>query len=274
MLPLPVRADWISASTHACASGGPSVMVTIRLSFAMMALSEVIVSSSTRRREPRNETVVFMTVSQGDGARWTVLVVDDHPVVRRGMVALLAAEPWVRRTIEAGTLADARRLLTTEKPELVVVDLTLPDGDGTELIREMKTIAPACAAVVVTMSNDAGAVDAALRAGAQGYVLKDAAPELLVGALRTVADGGRILGPRVNGGMFERRPAGPIDHLTARERQVLTLLAQGNSNSEIARTLSLSEKTVRNQVSIIIVKLGVSDRVQAALLAHRSDLIG
>jgi DNA-binding NarL/FixJ family response regulator len=202
-----------------------------------------------------------------------VLVVDDHPVVRRGMVALLAAEVWVRRTIEAGTLADARRLVTTEKPDIVVVDLTLPDGDGTELIREMKTIAPACAAIVVTMSNDAGAVDAALRAGAHGYVLKDAAPELLVGALRTVADGGRILGPRVNGGMFERRPAGPIDHLTARERQVLTLLAQGNSNSEIARTLSLSEKTVRNQVSIIIVKLGVSDRVQAALLAHRSDLI-
>jgi two-component system, NarL family, nitrate/nitrite response regulator NarL len=206
----------------------------------------------------------------------TVLLVDDHPVVRRGMVALLAAENWVARTIEAGTLADARRLVTTERPDVVAVDLNLPDGDGTELIKEMATIAPGCAAIVVTMSNDPGAVDAALRAGAHGYLLKDAAPELLIGALRAVADGGRILGPGVNSATFAapRRPAGPIDRLTARERQVLSLLAQGRSNSEIARTLSLSEKTVRNQVSIIVVKLGVADRVQAALLAHRSDLSG
>jgi two-component system, NarL family, nitrate/nitrite response regulator NarL len=217
-----------------------------------------------------------MTVPEDEMVGRTVLLVDDHPVVRRGMVALLAVESWVGRTIEAGTLAEARRLVTTERPDIVAVDLTLPDGDGTELIREMATIAPGCAAIVVTMSNDPGAVDAALRAGAQGYLLKDAAPELLIGALRAVAGGGRILGPGVSSGLFEgaRRPAGPIDRLTARERQVLTLLAQGRGNSEIARTLSLSEKTVRNQVSIIVVKLGVSDRVQAALLAHRSDLSG
>lgn len=204
----------------------------------------------------------------------SVLVVDDHPIVRQGMVSLLAAEPWVGAVREAAGVAEARRSLTTAPPDLAVVDLTLPDGDGIELIRELPRTAPGCHALVLTMTNEAPAVRAVLSAGARGYVLKDSAPELIVAALRTVAAGGRVLGPRVDDGAAARPPAAapPFDRLNPRELRLVRLIAAGHGNRQIADRLTLSEKTVRNQIALITAKLGVPDRLQLALLAHRAGL--
>lgn len=209
------------------------------------------------------------------GAR-TVLVVDDHPIVRQGMAALLTAQPWVARVIEAGSVAEARRLTTVDRPDLAVVDLGLPDGDGIGLLRELAVIAPGCAAIVMTMTDDVGTVRTALDAGARGYLLKDSAPDLIVAALRAVAAGGRVLGPTVADDVpaagSSGRPPPPFDTLTPRELRLAVLIARGSSNRQIADSLSISEKTVRNQIGMVLAKLGVADRVQAALLAHRAGL--
>ncbi|KXK60752.1 hypothetical protein AWW66_17260 [Micromonospora rosaria] len=205
-----------------------------------------------------------------------VLVVDDHPVVCRGLASLLGAETWIGRVSEAGTVREARRLVTTERPQVAIIDLGLPDGDGVELAGQLSVVAPFCATIVMTMTNDPDTVRAALAAGARGYLLKDSAPELVVAAVRTVAGGGSALGPGVATGPAptgrSHRPAGPLDRLSPRERELLGLLAHGHTNREIAARLSLSEKTVRNLLSIITGKLGVADRVQAVLLARRHGL--
>jgi DNA-binding NarL/FixJ family response regulator len=218
-------------------------------------------------------TVRFTTVPDTH----TVLIVDDHPVVRHGMAMLLAQEQWIDRVVQAGTADEARRLATLERPGIAVLDLTLPDGDGILLIRDVLAAVPGCSIVIVTMTNDPAAVRAATEAGARGYVLKDASPLMLVAAMRTVAEGGRILGPGVDSGISAVQPQGlpaPFDTLTPRELQLVTLLGQGLSYRQIARNLSLSEKTVRNQISLITAKLGVADRLQAALLAQRAGLTG
>ncbi|SCL58427.1 two component transcriptional regulator, LuxR family [Micromonospora eburnea] len=204
-----------------------------------------------------------------------MLVIDDHPVVCRGMTSLLQGEDWVGQVWEAGTVADARRIATLEGPHVAIVDLGLPDGDGIELTAQLTAAVPGCATIVMTMTNDPDTIQAALAAGAKGYLLKDASPELLVAAVRTVASGGRALGPGVDPESRGGRPTSrgrPVDLLTERERHLLGLLARGHTNRDIAAQLSLSEKTVRNQVSIIIGKLGVTGRVQAALLARQSGL--
>jgi len=227
-----------------------------------------------------NDTVRFTTVLRDGYTGRTILVVDDHPVVRRGMLAMLAVEPWTGTLIEAGTADDARRLATLDRPEIAIVDLILGDGadTGLDLIRDLLAIAPACTVVVVTMANDPRTVLAALRAGARGYLLKDTAPEMLVAAVQAAAVGGRVLGPNVDdselSGADSRQVPAPFAGLTPRELRLVTMLADGRSNREIAAALVLSEKTVRNQISIIIAKLGVADRVQAALLASRAGLRG
>jgi two-component system nitrate/nitrite response regulator NarL len=197
---------------------------------------------------------------------YRTLVVDDHPVVRRGLVAVLSVEEWVGEILEADSAAAARRLATTGRPDVAVVDLGLPDGDGLELIRYLRTTVPDCGLLVMTMTNDPGTVQAALDAGARGYLLKETAPEVLVAGLRTVAAGGQALGPAVRSGGRSG------DGLTDRERQLLSLLARGLPIREMARRLGLSEKTVRNQLSLLTVKIGVADRVQAALWAARHGI--
>ena len=205
----------------------------------------------------------------------TVLVVDDHPVVRTGMAAMLRPERWVARVLEAGSVAEARRLATEQRPDVAVVDLRLPDGDGAALVRDLRVIAPACALLVVTMTNTEAGVRAALAAGAQGYLLKDAAPEVLLAAIVTVSAGGRVVGAGVEDGTTRpaNRPPAPFDQLTPRELDLVTRLAGGMGNREIAGQLALSEKTVRNQIAIITSKLGVRDRIEAVLLSHRTGLV-
>jgi two-component system, NarL family, nitrate/nitrite response regulator NarL len=199
----------------------------------------------------------------------SVLLVDDHPIVRRGLVALLEPQPWVTRLFEAGTFAEATRLVVTEKPDLAVVDLGLPDGDGADLIRRIRRDLPPCGILVLTMTRDEGSVRECLEAGAAGYLLKDSASFSLVDALRTVLSGGLVLGSRVAAAALttvHREVPAPLNLLTPREYRHLALLAGGRGVSEIADHLGVTAKTVRNQMSSIVLKLGVEDRVQAVLL--------
>ncbi|GGK21459.1 DNA-binding response regulator [Pilimelia terevasa] len=203
-----------------------------------------------------------------------VLVVDDHPVFRRGLGALLHLEPWVAQVAEASTVADALREATGCRPHVVAMDLALPDGDGIEAAGRLLKLVPGVRVLILTMTRDAGVAARALRTGVHGYVVKDADPDLVVEALRTVAAGGSVLGPGLGPALLTgpAGPPAPFDRLTSRERDILRRLAAGASNARIAHALGLSEKTVRNQLSAVFAKLGVADRVQAALLARDAGL--
>jgi DNA-binding NarL/FixJ family response regulator len=217
-----------------------------------------------------------MGTSSDPGA--TVLIVDDHPLVRHGLSALLAHESWVGRVYEASTAGEALELAVTHRPGVAVVDLRLPDYDGVELVRRLRRSAPECLVLVLTMTRDESAVRSCLDAGASGYVLKETAPQAVVHAIRTVSDGGLVLGPQVRARAAAPRPAAdlppPLDRLAPRDVRLLTLLAEGQRNGQIAHALGISEKTVRNRLSGILVLLGVADRVQAALLARDKGLLG
>ncbi|MEU4624778.1 response regulator transcription factor [Actinoplanes sp. NPDC023801] len=201
-----------------------------------------------------------------------ILVVDDHPVVRAGYAGILAAQPWAGRVLQAGTAAEAGRLATLESPDLAVVDLGLPDTEGTELIRRLHTAVPACVIVVATMTNDPDVVRAALSDGARGYLLKDTDPDAVVACLTAAAAGARVLGPGVSESAdAAATPPGPAG-LTPRELRLLALIGAGYGNREIATEMAVAEKTARNLVGLLIAKLGVTDRVHAALLAQRHGL--
>ncbi|HEY5979701.1 MAG TPA: response regulator transcription factor [Microlunatus sp.] len=207
----------------------------------------------------------------------TVLIVDDHPVVRHGLAALLADEAWAGRVVEASGVAEAARLAIIERPRLAVVDLQLPDGTGLALIARLRTTVPDCAIVVLTLTTEGAAVDACLHAGARGYLRKDSPPQALLPAFRTVAEGGTVLGPGVGAGALGSGTTGelsaPLNRLSPRDLTMVRLLGEGRSNSEIARQINVSEKTVRNRLSTIYSVLGVADRVQAALLAREKGLL-
>lgn len=207
----------------------------------------------------------------------TVLVVDDHPVMRHGLVALLAAEEWAGRVVEAGGEVEGARLAVLERPSLAIVDLGLPDGSGVGLIARIRQSVPECSIVVLTMTADDAAVETCLDAGARGYLRKDTPPPALIHALRVVAEGGTVLGPGIGPGTLGRGTTGdlapPLDRLSPRDLVVVRLLGEGRGNAEIARRLQVSEKTVRNRLSTIYSVLGVADRVQAALLAREKGLV-
>jgi DNA-binding NarL/FixJ family response regulator len=207
-----------------------------------------------------------------------VLIVDDHPVVRRGLAAMLETQAWVSEVREAATVAEALAQAAGYDVDVVAMDVMLPDGDGIEAARRILLGRPAVRVLVFTMSEDEEVVARALRAGATGYLLKDTAPDTVVDALRTVASGGVVLGPRIGPTILvnlRRSPAElppPLNQLTPRERAILARLAVGDTNARIARHLGVHEKTIRNQLSVVFTKLGVADRVQAALLAQRAGL--
>lgn len=209
-----------------------------------------------------------------------VLVVDDHPVVRRGIVSLLDSLSWTAPPLEAATVADARRVATTARPSLAVVDVGLPDGDGIALVGELATLVPGCRCLVLTMDGSVATARRALAAGAAGYLAKDVDPDLVVDAVATIASGGMVLGydlagqVRLGADAADAPDLGPFDALTPRELEVARDVAAGLGNAQVARRLGLSEKTVRNVLSGVLPKVGARDRVHLALLAREHHLGG
>lgn len=209
-------------------------------------------------------------------ARLRVLVVDDHPLFRFGLCTVLAGEPTIEVVGEAANGRDAISAARAFQPDVVVMDLHLPDIDGIEATRQIVTERPDTGIVVLTMFNDTESVFAAMRAGARGYLLKGSGQEEIIRAVHAVGRGEAIFGPDIATrviGFFNTGPATSdliFPELTSREREVLALIADGESNSTIARRLSLSPKTVRNHVSSIFTKLRVADRAQAIVRARKA----
>jgi DNA-binding NarL/FixJ family response regulator len=208
----------------------------------------------------------------------TVLIADDHPMFRFGVRARLSAEADFAIVGEAATGEEAVDLAVKLAPDVVLMDLNLPEMNGIEATRRIREIAPAVAVLVVTMFDDES-VFAAMRAGARGYLLKDADAEEMVRAIRAVAHGEAIFSPavaqRLQSYFASPPPSVPtpvFPELTDREREVLALLAEGYTNQAIAQRLFLSPKTVRNYVSNIFSKLQVADRAEATLRARQAGL--
>jgi DNA-binding NarL/FixJ family response regulator len=208
----------------------------------------------------------------------TILIVDDHPVFRKGLRALLASMPGVELIGETNSGEESIHLAEQLQPDVILMDLQMPGGGGLPAIREIVQTSPHIRILVVTMFQDNDSVFAALRAGARGYILKDMDDEEITRAILPVGSGEAIFSPTIAERMmkfFSARPALPVSlfpELTESERNVLALLARGVNNEEIARQLSFSPKTVRNYVSNIFSKLQVADRAQAIVKAREAGL--
>lgn len=208
-----------------------------------------------------------------------VLVADDHPLFRSGMRALLAADPATEVAGEATNGEEAIGLASELQPDVVLMDLHMPGLSGIDATRRILHSSPNTRILVVTMFEDDHSVFSAIRAGARGYLLKGANPDEVLRAIRVVAGGEAIFSPSVATRLIaffgSLRPQGlpqAFPELTDREREILALIAQGRSNAEIARHLSLSAKTVANHASNILSKLQVADRAQAMLRAREAGL--
>jgi DNA-binding NarL/FixJ family response regulator len=199
-----------------------------------------------------------------------VLIADDHAVVRQGLRTFLDLQDDMEVVAEAGDGAEALAAAEQHVPDVVLIDLVMPNVDGIEAIRGLRERVPTARAIVLSSFIDDEKLFPAVRAGAAGYLLKDVQPQELVEAIRTVHGGGALLHPQVASRLLEDMATDP---LTPREREVLSLLGHGMPNKVIARELSLSEKTVKAHVSNILAKLGVTDRTQAALYAVRAGLV-
>jgi len=207
-----------------------------------------------------------------------VVLADDHPVVRAGLAALLTSLPGIEVVGVASTGREAVREVVTNRPDVAVLDLQMPDLDGFAATRELARSAPEVAVLVLTMFEDDDSVFAAMRAGARGYLVKGAEQDEIARAIRAVAAGEAIFGPGVARrvlGFFAAPPPGPaapFPELTGREREILDLLAAGLSNPAIADRLHLASKTVANNVSAIFTKLGIADRATAIIQARNAGL--
>ncbi|MFE3830987.1 response regulator [Streptomyces sp. NPDC059092] len=214
----------------------------------------------------------------GDGRAIRVLLVDDHQVVRRGLRTFLEIQPDIEVVGEAADGAGGVARAEELRPDVVLMDIKMPGSDGIEALRKLRDLGNPARVLIVTSFTEQRTVVPALRAGASGYVYKDIDPEALAGAIRSVHAGHVLLQPEVAGALLAQdAPAtgqGRGTSLTEREREVLTLIADGRSNREIARALVLSEKTVKTHVSNILMKLDLSDRTQAALWAVRHGVTG
>jgi DNA-binding NarL/FixJ family response regulator len=201
----------------------------------------------------------------------SVLIVDDHPVVRRGLRVLLEVQDGIEVAGEAGDGAEALELAAEHAPDVILLDLKLPGLDGIAVLGELKTRGSAARVLVLTSVTEPASASLAVRSGAAGVVYKDVDPDALVRAIRSVHDGHLLLASEAAGPLVRSASSatGGIEALTVREREVLSELAKGRSNREIARALNVSEKTVKAHVSSVLAKLGVQDRTQAALLAVR-----
>jgi len=200
-----------------------------------------------------------------------VFLVDDHELVRRGITALLNAEDDIDVVGEAATAAQARSRIRATRPDVAVLDVRLPDGSGIDVCRDLRSENPDIRCLILTGYDDDEAIYAAVLAGAAGYVIKDIRGSGLVDSVRKVAAGLSLLDPALNRRVVERiadsHNTDPrLESLTAREREVLPLIAEGLTNREIGLRLGLAEKTVKNYISGLLSKLGLQRRTQAAVL--------
>ena len=211
-----------------------------------------------------------------------VLLVDDEAMVRVGLRMVLSAEPDLEVVGEGGDGEDAERLTRELEPDVVLMDVRMPRVDGLEGSRRVMAARPGTKVVVLTTFGEDAYVEAALRAGVSGFLLKVSPPEQLIQAVRTVAAGGGLLDPAVTVRVIESFAQAPsartprsaaLDALTERERDVLARIAHGKSNAEIAAELFLGEATVKTHVSNVLHKLGLRDRVQAVVAAYELGLV-
>ncbi|HEY8588643.1 MAG TPA: response regulator transcription factor [Naasia sp.] len=218
------------------------------------------------------------TTEAGDPAAGSlrVLLVDDHPLLRHGLRALLEEVGGATVVGEASDGAEAIRLALELDPDVVVMDLVMPGMTGLDATRRLLDERPDLGVLVLTMSDDDASVFAALRAGARGYVLKGSGGAEFLSAVRAVARGEAVYGPGIAGRIRRFLTGGPtatpFPDLTPRELEILDLLADGRTNAEIAQTLFLSLKTVKNHLTSIFAKLQVADRAQAAVRARQAGL--
>jgi DNA-binding NarL/FixJ family response regulator len=212
-----------------------------------------------------------------------VFLLDDHEVVRRGVHDLLDAEPDIDVVGEAGSAAQALARGPALRPDVAVLDVRLPDGDGISVCRELRSAMPDLACLMLTSFDDDDALLDAIMAGAAGYVLKQIKGSDLVSAVRTVAAGQSMLDPATTARLMSSlRDDGPtadpeqqaLAALSPREREILGLIGEGLTNRQIGQRLYLSEKTVKNNVSRLLAKLGVERRIQAAVIATQGAAPG
>jgi DNA-binding NarL/FixJ family response regulator len=203
-----------------------------------------------------------------------VLVVDDHPVVRHGLIAIMGYEPDIEVVGDAADGEEAVRLILERRPDVVLLDLRLPKLDGVEVMRQVRAQAPQVRFLVLTTYDTDEYIGPALAAGAQGYLLKDALPDELARGVRAVMRGAAALEPEVAARLLERMAEGERgDELSERELEVLRLLVAGASNKSIAAQLNLSENTIKTHISRIFAKLGVQSRAEAVAVALQRGLV-
>jgi two-component system response regulator DevR len=201
-----------------------------------------------------------------------VFLLDDHDLIRGGLRELLEPEPDIEVIGEAGSVGEGLSLMADAVPDVALIDLQLPDGNGIEVCRSLRSLNPEVRCLILTASADDDAVASAIAAGAEGFLLKNAPAPVVLEAIRKVAGGLSLLDPQVTGRILEQlrersESPGGRRRLTARQEQLLDLLSAGLTNREIAERLHLAEKTVRNYVSDLLAELGLRHRTEAALYA-------
>jgi DNA-binding NarL/FixJ family response regulator len=215
-----------------------------------------------------------MSQAAGEHRPISVFLLDDHEIVRRGVRELLEAEPDIQVVGEAGTAAAALARIPALRPDVAVLDVRLPDGDGVRVCRDIRSALPEVACLMLTSFGDDEALFDAIMAGAAGYVLKQIRGTDLVDAVRTVASGASMLDPEAASRVLRRmreqaQRADPLAELTGQERTILELIGEGLTNRQIGTRMCLAEKTVKNYVSALFAKLGLERRTQAAAYATR-----
>jgi DNA-binding NarL/FixJ family response regulator len=202
-----------------------------------------------------------------------VFVVDDHELIRTGVEALVAEEEGMEMVGSADTAKDALRSIPDAHPDVVVLDMRLPDGDGVRICREIRSASPDVRCLIFTTYSDDQALMDSIMAGAAGYLLKETRGADLMSAIRRVAQGHSLIDPTVTSGLLDRLRGGSPEEsevqLTGQEERVLELIAEGRTNRQIGAAMGLAEKTVKNYVSNLLTKLGMESRTQAAIFAVR-----
>lgn len=202
-----------------------------------------------------------------------VYVVDDHAVVRQGLRTFLDLQPDIEVVGEAAGGEQAVREAPASAPDVILLDLVMPEGDGVSALGRLSEVLPSARVIVLSSFGDDANVAAAMRAGAAGYLLKDVDPQALATSIRDVHAGRAALHPDVLTRLLRQREAPPASQLTARELDVLVSITEGLANKQIGRRLGITEKTVKTHVSSILGKLGVQDRTEAAVVAIRDRLV-